>query len=343
MHVKLATLFAFLLGVLAVGGATASSANAAVLDDVRQRGYLNCGVADEASGFSQVDGNGRWSGFDVEFCAAVAAAVLGDGKAVKYRALSSMERFGALRDGEVDLIAGGTSWTLSRDSELGVRFVMAMFYDGQGFLIPRNHAVASVLELSGASVCVLPGSSGARSVSDYFTRAKMRLQLITSERWDDLVKTYAKGGCTVLTGEISTLARVRSQLANATDHALLPELITKEPRGPAVRANDEGWFAIIRWVAMALIQAEELSIGRDNVDDMRSSLALDIRRFLGQEADLGAPLGLAREWVYEVIHQIGNYGEIYDRTIGASSALRLDRGLNNLAARGGLLYAVPFR
>lgn len=328
---------------LIVAGLFNTAARASVIDDVRQRGYVNCGVSGEAPGFSQVDSSGRWSGFDVEFCAAVAAAVLGDGKAVKHRALSSMERFGALRDGEVDLISGGSSWTLSRDSELGVRFVTTLFYDGQGFLVPRNHAVASIMELSGASICVLPGSSGARSVTDFFTRAKMRFQLVTSDRWDDLVRTYGNGGCTVLTGEISTLATVRSTLASAGDHALLPELITKELRAPAVRINDEGWFSVVRWVAMALIQAEEMAITQDNVDEMRSSVALDIRRFIGEETDLGTPLGLARDWVYQVIRQTGNYGEIFERALGASSTLRLDRGLNNISSKGGLLYAAPLR
>lgn len=313
------------------------------LEIVKARGHVNCGVGNGLAGFSRVNARGQWSGLDVEFCSALATAIFGSKDAVKFFNLSAADRFTALANGEVDVLARATAWTLTRDSELGVRFVGVLFHDGQGFLVPRGHAITSVLELSGASVCVLPGSSGERGVTDFFGQRKMRFQLVTSEHWDHLVRTYAAGGCTVLTGDISVLAFERSRFAAAGDHILLPELISKEPLGPAVKAGDEQWFSIVRWNYMALIAAEEFGLTSANVDAMRSSSVLDVRRFLGLEADLGASLGLARDWAYQVVKQVGNYAEIFDRTLGHGSDLKLDRGLNNLWSKGGLLYAMPLR
>lgn len=331
-------------GALAVAGAvTASAATTSVLETVKGRGYINCGVSESAPGFSQVNARGQWSGLDVEFCSALAAAIFGKKDAVKFRGLTAGDRFKALADGEVDVLSRATAWTLTRDTELGARFVDVLFYDGQGFLVPRGHAIASVLELSGASICVLPGSSGERSVADFFGQRKMRFQLVTSDRWDQLVKAYAAGGCTVLTGDISVLASERSRFANAAEHALLPEVISKEPLGPAVKAGDDVWFSVVRWNYMALIAAEELGLNSTNIDAMRASTALDVRRFLGLEADLGAPLGLARDWAYQIVKQVGNYAEIFDRTLGPGSPFKLDRGLNNLWTKGGLMYAAPLR
>lgn len=320
-----------------------SAAQASVLDTVRKRGYLVCGVAEKAPGFSEVDGRGHWSGLDVDFCAALATAVFGKKDSVKYLGLNSSDRFKSLKDGEVDVLMRATAWTLTRDTELGVRFVSELFYDGQAFIIPRSHSISSVLELSGASICVLPGSSGQRAVSDYFDARKMRYQLITSEKWEELVQAYAKGGCTVLTGDMSLLAYERSRLARPADHMILPELISKEPLGPAVRIGDDGWFGIVRWTLMALIAADEMQITSDNIDSLKGSPLLDVRRFLGLEADLGAPLGLARDWAYQIVKQVGSYGEMFDRTIGQSSVLKLDRGLNNIWTKDGLMYAAPLR
>lgn len=313
------------------------------LEAIKERGYVNCGVGAGMTGFSRVDDQGRWSGFDVEFCSALAAAVLGSKDAVKFRNIHTADRFRSLTDGEVDVMLRGSPWTLTRDAELGVRFVGVLFYDGQGFVVPRGHAIISVLELSGASVCVLPGSSGERSVTDFFGQRKMRFQLVTSEDWSQLVKTYGAGGCTVLTGDISLLAAERAKLAEPADHILLPELIDKSPLGPIVKAGDDQWFAIVRWTYMALIAAEEMGLTQANVESMESSSLLDVRRFLGLEADLGAPLGLAKDWAYQVVKQVGNYGEIFERTLGQNSVLKLQRGLNELWSKGGLMYAPPFR
>jgi general L-amino acid transport system substrate-binding protein len=313
------------------------------LDIVKGRGYLNCGVGGDLAGFSQVNTKGQWSGLDVEFCSALAASIFGSKDAVKFRNLTAADRFKALQDGDVDVLTRATGWTLTRDADLGVRFVGVLFYDGQGFLVPRSHAISSVLELSGASVCVLPGSSGERNVNDFFGQRKMRIQLVMSEKWDHLVQTYAAGGCTVLTGDISLLAAERSRFAMPADHLLLPEIVNKEPLGPAIRQGDEQWFSVVRWSYMALIAAEELGLTSSNVDTMKSSTLLDVRRFLGLEADLGAPLGLARDWAYQIVKQVGSYAEIFDRTLGAGSAIKLDRGLNNIWTKGGLMYSAPLR
>jgi general L-amino acid transport system substrate-binding protein len=321
----------------------ASGAPSSILDAVKARGKLVCGVADRAHGFSEVSSRGVWSGLDIEFCSALAAAVLGDKDAVKFLSLKPADRFKSLQDGEVDVLLGATAWTLTRDTELGARFAGVIYYDGQGFIVPRNHSIGSVLELSGASICVLTDSSDEMGVIDFFGSRKMRYQLITSDRWNDLVKTYANGGCTALTGDVSLLAYEKSRLANATEQMLLPEFISKEPYGPAVRGGDDAWFSIVRWALMAIVAAEELGITKSNVDMMKSSAQHDVRRFLGLEADLGAPLGLARDWAYQIARQVGNYGEIFDRTLGDGSALKLDRGLNNLWTRGGLMYAMPLR
>lgn len=334
----------FLLLFLGLGLASeAVSAPVNVLDAVRARGKVVCGVADHAAGFSEVNPRGTWSGLDVEFCSALAAAVLGNRDAVKFLSLNAGDRFKSLQDNEIDVLLGATSWTLTRDTELGARFVGTLYYDGQGFIIPRNHSIASVLELSGASICVLADSSDETAIADFFGSRKMRYQLITSDRWEELLKTYSDGGCTVLTGDMTLLAYEKSRLASGSDQMMLPELISKEPYGPAVRVGDDSWFAIVRWTFMALVAAEELNISSSNVDAMKSSPSHEVRRFLGLDADLGAPLGLSRDWAYQVVKQVGNYAEIFERTLGQSSSLKLDRGLNNLWTKGGLMYAAPFR
>jgi general L-amino acid transport system substrate-binding protein len=314
-----------------------------VVDTIRKRGHVVCGVSDHAPGFSEVNGSGAWSGLDVEFCSALAAAVLGNKDQVKLLSLMPSDKFKALQDEEIDVLMGATPWTLTRDTELGARFAAALYYDGQGFIVPRKHSISSVLELSGASICVLPGSIDEMAVSDYFGARKMRYQLVTSDRWDNLVSTYAKGGCTVLTGDVSLLAYERSRMPNGADHMLLPEYISKEPLGAAVKTGRDSWFSVVRWTFTALVAAEELGINSSNVDTMKASPIHEVRRFLGLEADLGAPMGLSRDWAYQIVRQVGNYGEIFDRTLGEGSPLKLERGLNNLWTKGGLMYAEPMR
>ncbi|MGQ0672155.1 MAG: amino acid ABC transporter substrate-binding protein [Hyphomicrobium sp.] len=332
---------AAVMGCAALGGAAPASAG--IIDAVRERGHVVCGVSEGTAGFSTVDGQGQWRGLDVEFCSAVAASVLGDKTAVKFRALSISDRFRALSGGEVDVLARSTTWTLSRDTELGLRFAGVLFHDGQGFMVRRAHALSSVLELSGASICAMAGTSADRALTDYFRQHQMRFQLVSAARWDDLMKAYASESCTLISSDISVLASERGFLANPGDHILLPEMIWKEPMGPAVRQGDEQWFAIVRWTLMALINAEELGLTSSNVDEARGSSNPTIRQFLGLESNLGQAMGLAADWVYQIVKQVGNYGEIFERTVGAKSTLRLERGLNDLWTRGGLMQSPPFR
>jgi general L-amino acid transport system substrate-binding protein len=321
----------------------APMAAAATLDDVRARGHVVCGVTEDAQGFASASATGAWAGFDIDFCGAVAAATLGRKDAVKYRVVSPSNRMQALTSGEVDVLPRANAKTLSRDTEHGVRFVETLFHEGQGFLVRRGYAVASVLELSGASVCVMAETRAEHGLESYFQSRKMRYQLVLADKWADAAKSYADGGCTLLTGDISALASERSRMVNPAEHVILPELITKEMLGPVVRQGDEQWFSIVRWTIEALIEAEELGIASNNIDSLREDSNIDIRRFLGLEADLGQSIGLARDWSYQVIKQAGNYGEMFERNVGARSALQLERGVNNLWTKGGLLSAAPLR
>jgi general L-amino acid transport system substrate-binding protein len=330
------------LGALAAPVGTAA-AETTTLDTIRARGYLLCGIGEVQGGFSQATPAGERSGLDVDFCTALASAVFGSKDAVKFWPLSANDRFKALQSGDVDVLARGATWTLSRDTELGARFTDVLFYDGQGFLTRRGNAVASALELSGATVCALPGAMGEQGVAEFFGAKRMRYQIVAQDSWDDLVKAYAAGSCTVLTGDVSLLAVARSKLATPGDHMILPELITKEPLGPAVRQDDAQWFGVVRWTLMALVEAEELGLTKENVDAQRAATEPSIRRFLGLEANLGQALGLPRDWAYQVVKNVGNYGEIFDRNLGAKSDLKLARGLNNLWTKGGLMYSMPFR
>lgn len=330
------------LAAIAMIGVASTSAHAISIDDARTRGYLICGVTEGMPGFASLNASGAWTGLDIEFCGAVATAVLGDKNAVKYRVVTPANRFQALAAGEVDLLPRANGRTLSRDTELGVRFTDTLFHDGQGFLIRRGYAVASVLELSGTSVCVA-GAGATQGVETFFQSRKMRYQLVPSEQWSDALKAYVDGACTVLTGDVTVLAAERSRLANPSEHAIMPELVSKEMLGPVVRRGDEQWFSIVRWTLASLIAAEELGISSSNIDSLKASANIDIRRFLGLEADLGQGMGLARDWSYRVVKQNGNYGELFERNIGLKSPLALERGVNNLWTRGGLLSAGPLR
>jgi general L-amino acid transport system substrate-binding protein len=322
----------------------ASQAMAATLDSVRQRGYLLCGVGDATPGFSQVNGDGKWSGLDVEFCSALAAAVLGDKDKVRFRPLSTSDRFRALHQGEIDVLSRATTWTFSREMDWDLRFAGVLFYDGQGFLLRRDAGISSVLELSGTSACVQAGEA-ADSGLEAFVRGKhMQVDRVATPGWKDVVGAYMADRCVVLTGDLSKLAMERSRMAHWQDHVLLPDLVTKEPLGPVVRQGDDAWFSIVRWTLMAMIAAEEMELNSRNVEAnrMQSDVA-DVRRLLGADGNLGAALGLEQDWAYQIVRQVGNYGEIFERTVGAKSAWRLERGLNALWSKGGLMFAVPLR
>ena len=316
---------------------------AATLDEVRARGYLMCGVADGPLGFSHVDERGVWSGLEVDFCAGLAAAVLGDRKAVKYRPLTIAERFVALRNGEVDLLARSATWTLSRDMDLGARFVDALFYDGQAMMVRRAQGVTSVLELSGASICVLADGPAQRILEEYFGQRGMRFTAVPFEKWDTAVEAYLNKRCTALSADLTTLGLVRAAIDATGEHQVLPEMLSKEPIGPAVKQGDPKWFGIVRWVLFALIAAEEHGVTSGTVENAAQSPLLEVRRLLGTDGDLGASLGLSRTWAYDLIRQVGNYGELFERNVGMQSPLKLERRANNLWAKGGLMRAPPFR
>jgi general L-amino acid transport system substrate-binding protein len=321
----------------------AGQVQAGTLEDVRKRGHIECGVTEGTPGLSVADSKGNWSGLGVDFCRALAAAVLGSKDAIKFSALSPADRIKALKSGAVDVLASTTPWTLSFDTDFGIRFAGILFYDGQGFLAKRSDVVSSVYELSGTSVCVMAGTGAEKALSDFFLPRQMKYQAVVAGRWADTVKAYTGSGCTVLTGDISTLAHERSLLNRPADHIMLPEMVSKEPLGPAVRLGDDQWFSIVRWTLMALLSAEELGVTSENAESMLTSPLLEVKRLLGTEGTLGGSLGLPADWAYQAIKQVGGYGEMFERSFGVKSDMKLDRGFNELWTKGGLMYAAPLR
>ena len=319
-------------------------ATAGTLEDVRKRGHLACGVAEGPLGFSYVDDRGAWSGLDVDFCAGLAAAIFGRKDAVKYRALTAADRFSALKAGDVDVLGRSATWTLSRDMDLGARFVAPLFHDGLGLLVRRSQGVSSALELSGATICISAGGPAQPHLEEYFTHRGMKINAIVFEKWEDAIRAFQNKRCTALSADITALALVRSTIGSADEHQILPEIMSKEPLGPVVRLGDDRWFGIVRWVLFAMITAEEHAVTTANVDVARTNSHLvEVRRLLGTDGDLGASLGLSRDWAYRVIKSVGNYGEMFERNLGMRSTLRLERGANNLWSKGGLLHSPPFR
>jgi general L-amino acid transport system substrate-binding protein len=332
------------LSALAAG---AVSAGAATLDDVKAKGHVQCGVNVGLAGFSQPDDKGDWTGLDVDFCRAIAAAVFGDGTKVKFTPLSAKERFTALQSGEVDVLARNTTWTINRDTALGLNFAGVNYYDGQGFMInsKKISGVNSALQLSGASVCVQAGTTTELNLADYFKANKMEYSPVVFEKNEEVNAAYDSGRCDVLTTDQSGLYATRLSLAAPDDHVVLPEIISKEPLGPAVRQGDDQWFDIVKWSFNAMLNAEELGITQANVDEMTASTNPDVLRFLGKEADtkIGTDLGLTNEWAYNIVKAVGNYGESFERNVGQGSPLKIARGINALWSKGGLQYAPPVR
>ncbi len=338
-----------LTGVLgaAVLGLTAFGASAATLDDVKAKGFVQCGVNTGLAGFAAPNDKGEWSGFDVDICKAVAAAIFGDASKVKYTPTTAKERFTALQSGEIDLLSRNTTWTLSRDTTLGFNFAGVNYYDGQGFMINAKNlpGVNSALQLSGASVCVQTGTTTELNLADYFRANKMEYNPVVFEKLEEVNAAYDSGRCDVYTTDQSGLYSIRLTLTSPDDHVVLPEIISKEPLGPVVRQGDDQWFDIVKWTLNAMIIAEELGITQANVEEMKNSDNPEIKRVLGVEADskLGADLGLSEDWVVNIVKAVGNYGESFERNIGQDSPLKIARGLNQLWSKGGILYAPPIR
>lgn len=318
-------------------------AYAGTVDAIRGRGTLVCGVTDEASGFSVRDSKGEWSGLGVDLCRALAAAVLGKREAVEFREASPAARVGMLQAEAIDILSTDIAITSMRDTSAGIRFPGVLVYGGQGFLVRKAHGLASALELSGARVCVWSQTSDDQGVLDYFSALKMPVELVKLERWQDAVAAYNQKTCQVLSASVARIAAARPSLVNPGEHMMLPELATKQAYGPAIRQGDEAWFSIVRWTMHALVEAEDLGVSSANADQLRTSGGPGIKRFLSGGAELCATLGLAPDWTARIIRQVGNYGELYERSLGAKSGLLLERKENNLAAKGGLHFAPTFR
>ncbi|MDO5641655.1 MAG: amino acid ABC transporter substrate-binding protein [Paracoccus sp. (in: a-proteobacteria)] len=311
---------------------------------IKARDMLICGVNPGLIGFASPDANGNWSGFDVGFCRAVAAATLGDPRKVEFRAMSGEDRFTALNDGKIDLLSRNTTWTFSRDTDLRLHFVGVNYYDGQGFMVPRALGVSSAKELDGATICIQAGTTTALNLADYFRANNMRYQPVSIASNSEGEQKYLAGACDAYTTDASGLAATRAAFANPADHILLPEIISKEPLGPVVRHGDENWGDIVRWTLYALIAAEEYGVTSVNIEELaKSSENPEVLRLLGTNDDLGKMLGLEADWAKRAIAASGNYGEIFAATIGEQTPIGLARGLNAQWTQGGLLYAMPFR
>ena len=321
-----------------------TAASAATLDDVKGRGHLQCGVNTGTLGFGALDeASNDWKGFDVDYCRALAVAIFNDPKAVQFTPLTAAERFTALQSGEVDVLFRNTTWTMSRDTQQGLTFTGVNYYDGQGFMVRKELNVDSATKLGGASVCVQTGTTTELNLADYFAANNMQFTPVVFEELAEVNAAYDSGACDAYTTDASGLAATRLTLANPDDHVVLPEIISKEPLGPVVRQGDEQWFMIVRWLHFALLNAEEAGVTSANVEEMKSSADVSIKRLLGTEGEFGKGLGLDNAWAANVIKAMGNYGEIFDRNIGPSTPLALQRGKNALWTDGGLQYAPPIR
>jgi general L-amino acid transport system substrate-binding protein len=320
------------------------AASAQTLDKVKQRGTVACGVGTGTPGFAFPDDKGNWTGLDVDFCRAMAAAIFDDGKKVSFKPLTAKERFTALQSGEVDLLSRTTTWTMQRDSALGLAFAGVMFYDGQGFMVPKKLGVKSAKELNGAAVCVATGTTTELNLSDYFRANNMTYKPVVFEKADEINAAFQAGRCDVYTTDASSLYGQRVRFAKPDDYIVLPEIISKEPLGPVVRQGDWQWFTMAKWVYFALVNAEELGVTKANVVDMAAnSKNPEIRRLLGAEGEFGKAVGLTQDWVVRVVKAVGNYGEIYETHFGPKTKLNITRGVNNLWTKGGLQYAPPVR
>ena len=322
--------------------ASAASAQA-TLNNVKQKGFLSCGSNVGLGGFGLPDPQGNWAGFDVDYCRAIAAAIFNDPNKVRFIPLTAKDRFTALQSGEVDLLVRTTTWTLTRDTALGFDFTGVNYYDGQGFMVNKKLGVSSAKQLDGASVCTQQGTTTELNLADYFRANNMKYEVVAFATSDDTFKAYDAGRCDAFTGDASGLYAERLRASNPEDHIVLPEIISKEPLGPAVRHGDNQWADIVRWVHNAMLDAEELGVTKANVDQMKGSDNPEIRRLLGSEGKFGEAVGLTNDWAYRIIKHVGNYGESFERNVGKASPLKLERGLNDLWTRGGLMYAIPFR
>jgi general L-amino acid transport system substrate-binding protein len=332
-----------MLALAALIGFAAQAASAQTLKTVRDRGTLLCGVSQGLPGFSNPDDRGNWTGLDVDLCRAIAAAIFNDPNKVKYSPLAAKDRFTALQSGEIDVLSRNTTWTLSRDASLGLNFPAVNYYDGQGFMVRKALKVNSALELNGASVCTQTGTTTELNLADYFRANRLKYDPVVLATVDETVKAYDSGRCDVFTTDVSQLYALKLKLTSANDHVILPEIISKEPLGPAVRHGDDQWYDVVKWAHFAMLNAEEFGLTSKNVDEALKSDRPDVKRFVGTEGNFGEQLGLSKDWAVRIVKHVGSYGESFERNVGSGSRLGVERGLNRLWSKGGVQYAPPIR
>ena len=335
-------LIPLLAASIAVSGATVAYADR--LDDVKGRGYVQCGVTEGVPGFSELNADNDWSGLEVDFCRAAAAAIFNDPKAVRFTPLTTADRWQALSSGQIDILARTSTWTMQRDTHLGITCVGTLFYDGQGFMVKKDSGAASVHDLNGKTICIEHGTTTELNLADYFAINKLTYTPLTFAGHDETVKAFQDGKCIAYTTDSSGLAADRSKFANPADFIILPEVISKEPLAVVVAKGDDRWFKVVRWTYYALLDADELGVTQKNIDEMVGSDNPEIKRLLGvSDDDFGTPIGLTKDWAYRVIKGVGNYGEMFDRSVGPNTPLGLQPGLNAIWKDGGIQYAPPIR
>jgi len=336
-------LFRLCAAALALLFFAASPSSAQTLKTVKDRGQLICGVNEGLPGFSAPDDKGQWSGLDVDFCRALAAAVFNDATKIQFVPLSAEARFTALQSKKVDVLSRNSTWTMGRENDFGLIFAAVNYYDGQGFMVRRALKIESALELADKTVCTLSGTTTELNLADYFRNNRLSYKVMTFPTADAALKAYDGSQCDSLTSDVSQLYAQRTKLANPRDHIILPDVISKEPLAPVVRQDDVQWLEIVKWTQFAMINAEELGVGKENLDEALKSQKPSVRRLLGLEGKFGEQLGLTRDWAARIIRLVGNYGEVYERNVGTGSKLGIPRGLNSLWDRGGIQYAPPIR
>ncbi len=324
---------------LAPGAASAQ----ATLKAVKERGALNCGVSQGLPGFSNADAQGKWSGFDVDFCRGIAAAIFGDGEKVKFTPLSAEARFDALKKGDIDVLSRNSTWTMSREAALGLKFAAVTYYDGQGFMVPRSKNALTPLDLSDVKVCVQAGTTNKDNAVDFLTTNNVSHAIVEVAGVAEMTDAYDKGRCDVMTTDVSQLHALHTKLAKRSDHQILPDVISKEPLGPVVRQDDPQWFEIVKWTHFAMLNAEELGVSSQNLEAALKSKKHDVKRLVGADGGLGAQIGLTNDWAVRIVKAVGNYGESFERNVGSRSPLGIPRGMNQLWSAGGIQYAPPVR
>ena len=323
--------------------ALGAAADAQTLKTVQDRGKLICGVSQGLAGFSIKDDKGDWSGFDVDFCRALAAAIFNDPTKVEYVPLTASERFDALKDKKIDVLSRNSTWTMGREDDYGILFAGVTYYDGQAFMVPKSRNLTSALELDGSKVCIQNGTTTEPNAMDFFETNHINAEIVHGETVADVVADYLSGKCNTLTTDESQLFALRSQFPKPSDHMILPDVISKEPLGPVVRQDDMQWFNIVKWVNFAMLDAEEMGVGSKTIDDAMKSQKPAVKRLVGAEGEFGKPLGLSNAWAANAIRAVGNYGEVFDRNVGVHTKLAIPRGLNELWDNGGIQYAPPIR